>query len=156
MEVYWYADRNGINNFYVKVTERSSIDLPMTLGLFIEIEPSKLGQWGLLGIFSCAIHNVTLYDSIFACKNILALVSHTMVHCMTLKMLGFIIIIILPPLFEQQRSYDHEKTNRPISTKLSQDLGSCLNLVIFTLNHLSNKRQPFYITLCNTTSNMII
>ena len=48
MEVYWYADRNGINNFYVKVTERSSIDLPMTLGLFIEIEPSKLGHGGLL------------------------------------------------------------------------------------------------------------
>ena len=101
MEVYWYADRNGINNFYVKVTERSSIDLPMTLGLFIEIEPSKLGQWGLLGIFSRAIHNVTLYDSIFACKNILALVSHTMEHCMTFKMLGFIIIIIiLTPLFK--------------------------------------------------------
>ena len=66
MEVYWYADRNGINNFYIKVTERSiddrnginnfyikvtersSIDLPMTLGLFIEIEPSKLGYSGLL------------------------------------------------------------------------------------------------------------
>ena len=30
MEVYWYADRNGINDFYVKVTEKSSIDLPMT------------------------------------------------------------------------------------------------------------------------------
>ena len=39
MEVYWYADRNGINNFYIKVTERSSIDLPMTLRLFIKIEP---------------------------------------------------------------------------------------------------------------------
>ena len=74
MEVYWYADRNGINNFYVKVTKRSSIDLLMTFGLFIEKEPSKLGQWCLLGIFSRAIHNVTLYDSIFACKNILALV----------------------------------------------------------------------------------
>ena len=128
-----------MKTFNVKVTQRSPIDLSMTLRQFIEIEPSKLGQWGLLGIFLNAVHNVTLYDFIFACKNILALV-----------------IIILPPLFEQQRSYDHEKTNRPISTKLSQDLGSCLNLVIFTLNHLSNKRQPFYITLCNTTSNMII
>ena len=30
---------------------------------------------GLLGIFSRhTVHNVTLYDSIFACKNILALV----------------------------------------------------------------------------------
>ena len=37
MEVYWYADRNGINDIYVKVTERSSIDLPMTLRLFIKI-----------------------------------------------------------------------------------------------------------------------
>ena len=74
MEVYWYGDRNGINNFYAKVTERSSIDLPMTLGLFIEIEPSKLGQWGLLGIFSHAVHKLTLYDFIFACKNNLALV----------------------------------------------------------------------------------
>ena len=74
MEVYWYADRNGINDFCVKVTERSSIYLPLTLRLFIEIEPSKLGQWVLLIIFSRAIHNVTLYDSIFARKNILALV----------------------------------------------------------------------------------
>ena len=46
----------------------------MTLRQFIEIEPSKLGQWGLLGIFLNAVHNVTLYDFIFACKNILALV----------------------------------------------------------------------------------
>ena len=74
MEVYWYADRNGINDFCVKVTERSSIYLPLTLRLFIEIEPSKLGQWVLLIIFSRAIHNVTLYDSIFARKNILSLV----------------------------------------------------------------------------------
>ena len=43
MVVYWYADRNGINNFHVKVTERSSIDLPMTLRQFIKIEPHNLG-----------------------------------------------------------------------------------------------------------------
>ena len=48
MEVYWYDDRNGINDFYVKVTERSSIDLPMTLWLFIKIEPHNLGYIGLL------------------------------------------------------------------------------------------------------------
>ena len=48
MEVYWYADRNGINDFHVKVTERSSIDLPMTLRLFIKIEPHNLGDRGLL------------------------------------------------------------------------------------------------------------
>ena len=47
-EVYWYAYRNGINNFYVKVTERSSIDLPMTLRLLIKIEPHNLGYRGLL------------------------------------------------------------------------------------------------------------
>ena len=69
MEVHWYADCNGISEVHVKVTERSPIDLSMTLRLFIEIEPSKLGQWGLLGIFSHAVHNVTLYDFIFACKN---------------------------------------------------------------------------------------
>ena len=43
MVVYWYADRNGINDFHVKVTERSSIDLPMTLRLFIKIESHNLG-----------------------------------------------------------------------------------------------------------------
>ena len=43
-----YAERNGIDNFNVMVIERLSIDLSMTLRLFIEIEPSKLGQWGLL------------------------------------------------------------------------------------------------------------
>ena len=48
------------------------------------------------------------------------------------------------------------KTNRPISTELSQDIGSCLELIIFTLNHLSNERQSCYITLCNTTSNITI
>ena len=48
MEVYWYADRNGIDDFYVKVTGRSSIDLPMTLRLFIKIEPRNLGYKGLL------------------------------------------------------------------------------------------------------------
>ena len=47
-EVYWYAYRNGINNFYVKLTERSSIDLPMTLRLLIKIEPHNLGFRGLL------------------------------------------------------------------------------------------------------------
>ena len=91
-----YAERNGIDNFNVKVIKRLLIEFSMTLRLFIEIEPSKLGQWGLLGIFSCAIHNVTLYDSIFACKNILALV-----------------IIILSPTFAQPLGFDHEKTNRP-------------------------------------------
>ena len=48
MEVYWYADRNGINDSHVKVTERSSIDLPMTLRLFIKIEPHNPGDRGLL------------------------------------------------------------------------------------------------------------
>ena len=73
-----YADRNGTNEFHVKVTKRLPIDLSMTLRLFIVIEPSKLGQWGLLGIYSNhAVHKVTLYDSIFACKNNLALVNHT-------------------------------------------------------------------------------
>ena len=38
----------GINEFYVKVTERSVIDLQMILRLFVEIQPSKPGQWGLL------------------------------------------------------------------------------------------------------------
>ena len=38
MEVYWYAERNGINDFYVKVTEGSLIDLPMTLRLFNKIQ----------------------------------------------------------------------------------------------------------------------
>ena len=47
MEVYWYADRNGINAFYLKVAERSSIDLSMTLRLFIKIEPYNLGYRGL-------------------------------------------------------------------------------------------------------------
>ena len=42
MEVNWYADRNGINDSHVKVTERSSIDLLMTLRLFIKIEPHNL------------------------------------------------------------------------------------------------------------------
>ena len=70
----WYADCNRMKNFIVKVTYRPLSDLQVTLRLFIEIEPSKLGQWGLLGIFSYAIHKLTLYDFIFACKNNLALV----------------------------------------------------------------------------------
>ena len=40
---------------------------------------------------------------------LLHLISHTMVYCMTFKMLGF---IILPPLFEQQSSFHHEKLFR--------------------------------------------
>ena len=70
-----YAEHNKIDNLNVMVIERLSIDLSMTLRLFIEIEPSKLGQWGLLGIFLHVIHKLTLYDFIFACKNNLALVS---------------------------------------------------------------------------------
>ena len=46
--VYQYADRNGINDFYVRVSERSSIDLPMTLRLSIKIEPHNLGYRILL------------------------------------------------------------------------------------------------------------
>ena len=55
-------------------------------------------------------------------------ISHTMVHCMSFKML------YSSPTFAQPLGFDHEKTNEPISTKLSQDLGSCLNLVNFTSN----------------------
>ena len=47
MVVYWCADRNGINAFYLKVAERSSIDLPMTLRLFIKLEPHNLGYRGM-------------------------------------------------------------------------------------------------------------
>ena len=82
------------------------------------------------------------------------LISNTMVYCMTFKIVGF--FIILPLLFAQLLSYNYEKTNRSISTKLFQNLGSCLKWMIFTSNHLSNERQLCYITLCNTTSNMII
>ena len=32
----------------------------MTLRLFVEIEPAKLGQWGLNGIFSHAVYNGTV------------------------------------------------------------------------------------------------
>ena len=39
------------------------------------IEPSKLSQWGLLGIFSHVVQKLTLYDFIFASKNNLALVT---------------------------------------------------------------------------------
>ena len=39
MEVYWYTDRNEINHFYVKVSER-------TLRLFIKIETHNLGYRG--------------------------------------------------------------------------------------------------------------
>ena len=46
MEVYCYADLNGIDDFYVKVTERSSIALPMTLRLFIKLKPHNLGYRG--------------------------------------------------------------------------------------------------------------
>ena len=93
MEVYCYADRNGINEFQLKVTEKSPIDLSKTLRLFIEIEPYKLGQWDLLGIFSNAVHNITLYDFIFACKNNFSLV-----------------IIIFPPLLGL-RSQENYKTD---------------------------------------------
>ena len=50
---------------------------------------------------------------------------------MTFKMLGFI-IIILPHFW----GFDHEKTKRPISTKLSQDLGACLKWIIFTSKYV--------------------
>ena len=40
--VCWHGDRNGINKFHVKITERSLIDLQVTL------RPSKLGHGGSL------------------------------------------------------------------------------------------------------------
>ena len=70
-----------------------------------------------------------------------------------LKLLGFLLFF---PTFAQPLSYNYEKTNGPISTTLLQDLGSCLNCLIFTLNHLSNERQPGYITLGNNTISNII
>ena len=119
MEVYWYADRNGSNNFHIKVTERSSIDPPMILGPFIEIEQSKLGQWGLLGVFSCAFHNVTLYDSIFACKNIFALVSHTTSVGMTLILVSFFLILILILIILATKlSHYNSRTTRHRAMKL--------------------------------------
>ena len=42
------------------VTERSLIDIRMTLRLFVEIKPAKLGQWGLKGTFSHAVCNGTV------------------------------------------------------------------------------------------------
>ena len=100
MEVYWYDERNGFNKFHVKVTERSPIDLSMTLTLFIEIEPSKLGQLGLLGIFSHVAHKLTLYDLIFACKNNLVLV-----------LVSFFLILILIILATKLSLYNSRTTS---------------------------------------------
>ena len=67
------------------------------------------------------------------------IISHTMVHRMTLKMLGF--IIILPPLLRiLWASITRKLTDRFQPNFLRT--GLCLKLIIFTLNHLSNERQP--------------
>ena len=44
--------------------------------------------------------------------------------------------------------FDHVKTNRPISTKLSQDIGSCLKLIIFTINQGFVKHVIVRVSAC--------
>ena len=46
----------------------------------------------------------------------------------------YIVWLVAPP-FAQPLSYNYEKTNGPTAMNLSQDFGSCLKLLIFTLNH---------------------
>ena len=141
VQCMWGLERFLKQNNYASIYQMCVCLFMISVGfeLTTYILPSHIAQSG--SISRCAMLHYDLLTVVF---------SHTMVHCMTFKMLGFI-IIILPPLFEQQSSFGHEKTNKPISTKLSQDLGSCLNVAIFPLNHLSriwrlfNMRIPMVI-----------